>query len=208
MVVTQWVMPTQDERCGCKIGRIAAEYDLPDVDSWVVDAWQQETSVRTLAEEFNEDVIAVALSEADARQVMWNRTPVYDALHTDELSDDEEIEIRRELERAGIDVGGLASDLVSHQTMYRHLTKCLDASRSDERTLTERREAARETVYALQNRTELVTESTLKTLHSADVTDIGAVEVLVDISVVCSDCDSSMDFETAIEDGCDCTLSG
>lgn len=200
-------MTVQDEQCGCKIGRIAAKYDLSDVDSWFVSAWQQETSVRTLADEFNEDVIAEALSEANVRGVMWNPTPVYDALHTGELSDAEEIEIRGELERAGINVDGLSSDLVSHQTVYRHLTKCLDASRSDERTLAERREAARETVYALQNRTELVTESTLKTLQSADTTDIGAVEVLVDIRVVCSDCDSSMDFETAVEDGCDCTPS-
>ena len=88
--------------------------------------------------------------------------------------------------------------------MYRHLTQCLDASKGDDRTPDERRETAKDTVYALQQRTEIVTESTVEALQSAGITDLGEIEVLVDLTVVCSDCGRSMDFESAVDDGCDC----
>lgn len=52
-----------------------------------------------------------------------------------------------------------------------------------------------------------MTESTLETLESAGVTGLGDVEVLVDIQVVCEQCGRSMEFETAIDEGCPCTTS-
>lgn len=197
-------MPSEKDGCGCKVGRVTREYELANADSRLVDEWQSGTSVRQLARELNEDLIESRLAGANLSTVEWNLSPVYEALHTDELSEAEAIEIRRELDRAGVDVEGLSSDLVSHQTVYRHLTQCLDASQNDDRTPEERRETARDTVYALQQRTELVTESTIETLLSAGVTELGDLEVVVDLQVVCGDCARSMDFETAITDGCDC----
>lgn len=197
-------MPSQNDGCGCKVGRVTREYGMPNADSRLVDEWQRGTSVRQLARELNEDLIESRLAGASLSNVEWSLSPVYEALHTDELSEAETIEIRRELDRAGVAVEQLSSDLVSHQTVYRHLTGCLDATRSDDRTPDERRESARDTVYALQQRTELVTESTIETLLSAGVADLGDPEVVVDLQVVCGDCGRSMDFETAITDGCDC----
>lgn len=199
-------MTDRDGDRGCKIGRTATEYELADVDTRLVDDWQSGMSVRRLAELFNKDIIELVLNAANVRQVEWSRSPVYEALRTDELSEAETLKIRRELDRAGIDVEKLSSDLVSHQTVYRHLTQCLDASKSQERTPEERRETARNTVYALQNRTEVVTESTLETLQSAGVTDLEDAEVLVDLQIVCRNCGRSMDFESAIDGGCDCQL--
>lgn len=197
-------MPSENDSCGCKVGRVTREYEVPNADSRIVDEWQSGTSVRQLARELNEDLIESGLAGANLGTVEWSLSPVYEALHTDELSEAEAIEIRRELDRAGVDVERLSSDLVSHQTVYRHLTQCLDASRSDDRTPEQRRETARDTVYALQQRTELVTESTIETLLSAGVAALGDPEVVVDMQVVCGDCGRSLDFETAITDGCDC----
>lgn len=197
-------MTEQRDGCGCKVGRVVAEYAIPDGDA-LVEGWQRGTSVRQLTEELNERIVESALTEANVGRVEWSRTPVYEALHTDELTEAEEIEIRRELGRAGVDVETLSSDLVSHQTVYRHLTQCLDASKDVDRTPEERREAARDTVYALQQRTAVVAESTLETLQSAGVANLGDAEVLVDVDVVCSDCGRSMSFESAITDGCDCS---
>lgn len=198
-------MTDQRDDCGCKVGRVVTEYGVPYGDARLVERWQDGTSVRRLTEELNETIVESELNAANVGHVEWSATPVYEALHTDELAEAEAIEIRRELDRAGVDVERLSSDLVSHQTVYRHLTRCLDASKSDDRTPEERRETARDTVYALQQRTAIVAESTLETLQSADVTDLGDVEVLVDLQVVCGDCGRSMDFETAIHEGCDCT---
>ena len=197
-------MTSQGAGCGCKIGRVTAEYEVSNVDARLVERWQSGTSVRRLTEELNKDVVESELDAANVGNVEWSRSPVYEALHTDELSDAEEIEIRRELDRAGVDVEQLSSDLFSHQTVYRHLTQCLDASKDDDRTPDERRETAKDTVHALQQRTEIVSESTIEALQSAGIADLGAVEVLVDLTVVCSDCGRSMDFESAVDDGCDC----
>lgn len=197
-------MSKQQDGCGCKIGRIITEYGLSELNSQLVQNWQNDTSVRGLTEDFNKNLIEVELSDANVGQVEWSRTPVYEALYTDKLPEADAIEIRRELDRAGIDVEQLSSNLVSHQTVYRHLINCLDASKDNEQTPHERREKARDTVYALQQRTEIVTEQTIETLQSASVTDLGEVEVLVDLQVVCNDCGRSMDFETAISDGCNC----
>jgi len=192
------------ENCSCKIGQVMTEYGLPNGNAYLVSEWQDGGSIRHLTEEFNKDIIESALTAANVDRVEWSRTPVFEALHTDELGKTEEIEIRRELERAGVNVEQLSADLVSHQTVYRHLTKCLDASKDDEKTPEQRREKAQDTVHALQQRTELVTESTIETLQSADITNLGDTEVLVDIQVVCNNCGRSMDFETAICDGCQC----
>lgn len=197
-------MTRQHDDCGCKVGHVATEYDLPYEDARFAEKWRSGTSVRRLTEELNKDIIKVELSVANMGQVEWSQSPVYEALHTTELSAAEEIEIRRELDRAGIDVEQLSSDLVSHQTVYRHLTQCLDASKGDDQTPDERRETARDTVYALQQRTKLVTESTIETLQSAGITKVGDVEVLVDLRIVCENCGRSMDFESAISEGCEC----
>jgi DNA-binding transcriptional ArsR family regulator len=198
-------MTSERVDCSCKVGRVAEEYDVSEITARLVDDWQSGTSVRKLTEELNERVVQSALTAANVGQVEWSRTPVYEALHTDELSDAEAVQIRRELDRAGVDVDELSSALVSHQTVYRHLKRCLDASKGDDPTPDERRETARDTVYALRQRTEAVTESTLETLRSAGVTDLGDADVLVDLQVVCNDCGRSMDFESAITDGCDCS---
>jgi len=192
------------EDCGCKVGRVSAASDRDDVDDWLAAAWQDGTSVRSLTRRFNEDLVDAALTAVDGSRLEWSRTPVYEALDTDELPESEAIEIRRELERAGVDVEGLADDLVSHQTVYRHLTDCLSASGPAEKTATERREQARDRIYALQQRTSLVTESTLDSLQNAGVTDLGAPDVLVDVRIVCRDCGRSMDLEQVLTDGCEC----
>lgn len=190
--------------CGCKIGRITTKHTVSDVESRLGEEWQTDTSVRRLTEDLNSTIIEDELNNANVGNVEWSRTPVYKALHTDDLSDADEIEIRRELERAGIDVEQLAADWVSHQKVYRHLTQCLDASKDDEQTPAERREQARNTVHALQQRIELVTRSTLETLQAAGITKLGTIEMLVDIQVVCGEYGQSMDLETAISNGCHC----
>lgn len=197
-------MADQENGCGCKFGRVTRGYGTSIDDSRIADKWRNGTSVRELTDELNEEIIESELSAANVDQIGWNLSPIYEALHTDDVSEAEEIEIRRELDRAGVDPEQLSSDLVSHQTVYRHLTECLEASHSDDRTPDDRRENAKDTVHALQHRTEIVTESTLESLRAAGVTDLGETSVLVDIQVVCSDCGRSMSFDDAISNGCDC----
>ncbi|WP_137285850.1 rod-determining factor RdfA [Halorussus salinisoli] len=197
-------MTGKEDGCGCKVESVRTDYGLQYRDDQLVQKWQSGVSVRKLTENLNKDIIEAALSAANVTQHQWSRSPVYEALTTDELSEAEEIEIRRELDRAGVDVEQLSSDLVSHQTVYRHLKQCLGATKDDSQTPDERRQKAKDTVFALQQRLETVTESTLETLQSAGIADLGETDVLVDLNVVCSDCGRSMGFETAVRDGCSC----
>lgn len=198
-------MASQRDSCGCKIGHTSIEYSISNLDSRLVEKWKNGSSVRQLAEDLNKEIIESELNAADVGYVAWSQTPVYEALHTDELSEAEEIEIRRELDRVGVNVEQLAADLVSHQTVYRHLTQCLNTSKEDDQTPDERREKAKNTVYALQQRTEAVTESTIDSLTTAGVTDLGDPQVLIDLQIVCNDCGQATDFETAINEGCNCS---
>ena len=197
-------MTDRQTDCNCKIGRATAEYELSDVNSRLAREWRDGKSVRRLTEEFNKEIVESVLTTVNLSQVEWSRTPVYEALHTDELNDAEALEIRRELDHAGVDVSELSSDLVSHQTVYRHLKQCLEATKDDDQTTEERRQKAKDTVYALQQRTELVTESALDTLRSAGITDLDEIDVIVNIQVVCNTCGRSMDFRSAVHEGCDC----
>lgn len=197
-------MTSQRNGCGCKVGRVSRVYELPKEDTQLVEKWQSGTSVRQLTEEINKDIVRSKLETANVGQIKLSQSPVYKALHTNELSKAEEIKIRRELDHAGIDVEKLSSDLVSHQTVYRHLKQCLDVSKGEDQTPNERREKAKDTVYALQQRTEIVTESTIHMLQTADITNLGNIEVVVDLQIVCDDCGRSMDFESAISQGCKC----
>lgn len=195
---------TADAGCNCKVSRERDRYDIDADDATLVADWQDGTSVRSLARTFNEALIDARLQSVDGSSVAWNRLPVYEAVKTDDLDQSDVIEVRRELERVGVDPDELEADLISHQTMYRHLTSCLNATATTDATPEDRREKARDTVYALQRRTTIVTESTMETLQSAGVTDIGDPDVLVDVQIVCRECGQSMDFETALADGCNC----
>lgn len=195
---------SDDSPCNCKVHRMRARYDVDADDETLAADWRNGTSVRSLAQSFNEALIDARLESVDGSAVSWDRLPIYEAIKTDELAETDGIEVRRELERGGVDPDDLESDLSSHQTMYRHLSSCLNASAGPDPTPEERRENARDTVYALQRRTTLVTESTMGTLQSAGITGVTDPDVLVDIQIICRECGQSMDFETALTESCNC----
>lgn len=91
-------MTQRENSRGCKIGRITAEYGFSDIDSRLAEDWQRETSIRL----FTKDLIESERDAANVGHVEWSRTPVYETLHTDELSEVETIEVRRELDLAGL----------------------------------------------------------------------------------------------------------
>lgn len=195
---------TETGDCTCKVGRLTDSHGLEEIDDWLVADWQSGTSVRDLTAAFNEELVESHLANADVSLLDWDPTRVIEALDANSDTDAEGIEAQRALERAGFDPDALESDRVSHQTIYRHLTDCLDASVDAELDDDERLENTRETVFALQRRTELVTNSRLESLDAAGVTDLGDPEAIVDIQVVCRDCGESMAFDSALAESCNC----
>lgn len=181
-----------DQRAACcKLGRVAGEYGLSRLDDDLVAYWtgdgDEQHSTRELAALVNQRVLEAALREAGVSYKEGELENTYRLLTDDDVTSGTRVQTRNELERDGVPVEAVESDFVSHQTVYNHLTKCLEASLEtpdDE----ERLERGAEKLGALQNRTEAVTVDTIAQLRRNDVIDVGEFDVLVSVTVTCEEC--------------------
>jgi hypothetical protein len=112
-------------------------------------------------------------------------------------------EVRRQLERDGVDLDSVESDFVSHQAIHTYLREHRGAELETEEE--SRIEKETRTIRRLQGRISVVTESGLTRLSNAGDVTIGDFEVLTDVQVYCSDCGSQYEAVELIErGGCDC----
>lgn len=198
--------------CGCKLGRVAAKYELSDLDETLVRYWtgdgDEQRSTRDLATYVNQQTLETALIDADIPPKDGEVENTYRLLTSDDVTSGTRIETRNELERDGVPIEAVESDFVSHQTVYNHLTKCLEASietPSDE----ERLERSEEKLGALQNRTVAVTADTIEQLDRNDVLAIGDFNVNVSVTVTCEDCFQEYTVRDLLDQrSCDCQELG
>ncbi|MXR51925.1 hypothetical protein GRX03_09970 [Halovenus sp. WSH3] len=191
--------------CTCKVGRVAADRNLA-VDGELVERWTGEDrqSTRDLAEWFNKRVLRAALTEAGVPTKDGDIRAYHRLLTDDDVTSGDRIEARRELQREGVDTDTLDEQFVSHQTVYTHLTDCLDASLSTP-TNEERIDDATTTVGRLQSRTEAVTSDTIERLAEHGALDIGAAEVFVTVQVACQECNRQYAVRELLDrGGCHC----
>jgi hypothetical protein len=201
-------MSSTPSSCGCKLGRIADTYDLSDLDADLVAYWTGETgeqhSTRSLATVVNQRVLEAALQEANVSVKEGEVENTYRLLTGDDVSSGTRVETRTALQHDGVPVEQVESDFVSHQTVYNHLTDCLDTTLdtpSDEERLTK----SREKLGALQSRTAAVTTDTIEQLDHNGVVDIGEFNVVISATVTCEDCYQQYTVQEFLEQGaCDC----
>ncbi|MFB6131764.1 MAG: rod-determining factor RdfA [Salinigranum sp.] len=211
MVMDQELMPdggtTRTSRS--KVARVIDKYGLNDLDNELVSLWTGEGterySLRELETYVNQRILRAAMQEADMNPLMGEVENLYDLLTDDETSEGVRLEACKRLEREGVDVDAIRDDFVSHQSIHtylkQHLEVSYDRSESDE----DRIERANGTILSLQNRTEAVTEGTLRNLRNADVLDLDGFEVFVDIRVACDDCGRYYEINELLERrGCEC----
>ncbi|PSP94807.1 hypothetical protein BRC91_04455 [Halobacteriales archaeon QS_4_62_28] len=190
-----------------KVARVIEEYDLDGMGAQLEAAWTGETgertSLRDLANEFNEALLEAALRGAGVSPLNFEVSGTYDALRGG--SGPEATRAERRLERESVDTDTLAADFVTHQAIHTYLTKERDASLpEDEGDPVERKV---ETIEKLQGRVAAVTESTVSSLASADELNGDEYDVLVDIRVVCPACDSDYPVgELLRRGGCECSV--
>ncbi len=123
----------------------------------------------------------------------------YRLLTGDDVSSGTQVQTRKELERDSIPIDEVESDFVSHQTVYNHLTDCLEASL--ESPSDGRLERSQDKLGALRNRTAAVTEDTVAQLARNDVLDVGEFDVLVNVTVSCKDCRQQYTIRDLLEQG-------
>lgn len=200
--------PSSTPSCNCKLGRIAAKYELSGLDDDLVAYWTGETeedySTRSLATVVNQRVLRAALQNANVSSRDGEIKNTYRLLTDDDVSSGERVEIRSDLQRDGVPISQVESDFVSHQTVYNHLTDCLGAkldSPSDEELLTK----SENKLGALQSRTEAVTADTIEQLNHKGIVDIGDFNVVISTTVICEDCYQQYTVQEFLEQGtCDC----
>lgn len=190
---------------GTKVARVIDAYDLSGMGARLESAWTGEsgerTSLRDLADEFNETVLETALREAGISALDFEVTGTYEALRHG--SGSEEMRARRRLEREGVDVNALVSDFVTHQAVHTYLTTERGATLPERDGNTVDRKI--ETIDKLNGRVAAVTETAIESLISEAELDRTSYEVLVDVRVVCAECGTDHSVgELLRRDGCPC----
>jgi hypothetical protein len=201
-------MSDKTKKRGTKVAKLIDEYDLSEMGAQLEAAWTgtsgERTSLRDLADEFNERLLEVALQEVSVSSRDLEVTGTYKSLQ--EGSSSEKTRAQRRLEREGIDIEALSNDFVTHQAIHTYLREDRDVSLPENgQNLVERKT---ETLEKLQGRVSAVADSTVKSLDSADKLDHSDYDILVDVQAICSKCGSSQSIGGLLnQGGCRCTDS-
>jgi hypothetical protein len=188
-----------------KVARLIEEYDLEGIGAELERRWtatEDRSSLRELATMFNQRLLEHALESADVRPLDGEVANTYRLL-TDEESGADRTRIRRRLERDGLDVDSLESDFVTYQAIRTYLKKHRGAEYAPKETDPIEREITN--VQQLRGRIDSVTAGKIDQLDRAGHLDIGQFRTLVDVQVVCEDCNSQFDAVELLErGGCNC----
>ncbi|MFB6233907.1 MAG: rod-determining factor RdfA [Halopenitus sp.] len=200
-------MSEDGSRPSSKVARVIEEYDLEGYGAELEAAWTGEagdrTSLRDLADEFNQQVLDAAIRESGGAPVSTEVESTYRTLTSDDVPEADRMRKRRELEREGVDIDAVLNDFVTHQAVHTYLTDYREASLPDRSADVLDRKA--ETLERLQGRTTAVAESTLETLTEADEVTDREYELFVDVRVVCGDCGTDYSIGDLLrQGGCDC----
>jgi hypothetical protein len=191
-----------------KVARLIDEKGLEPLGAELERLWtadEDRRSLRELASYFNRELLRQALDEAEVRLVDGEIENIYRLL-TDEDAGADRTRIRRRLERNGIDVDAVENDFVTYQAIRTYLKKHRGAEYTPEEVDPIEREIAN--IQQLRGRVDSVTEGKLSQLREMDRLDLGTFRTLVNVQVVCEDCNTQFDVVELLERGrCNCSDS-
>jgi hypothetical protein len=195
-----------------KVERIIDRYEVPELETTLVERWtatgEERSSLRELARDVNVGLLEAALAEAGVDTLDGEVQNYYRLLADDDVSAGRRTEARSRIDRAGVDVDQLERDFVSHQAVHTFLTE--RAGVSYEGAPREGRiERTRQSLQRLRGRVETVADNNLVRLAEAGDLDVGDVSVLLSVTAVCNDCGRQYDLDTLLDEGqCACAGDG
>lgn len=193
------------ERRG-KVAILIDEYDLQGIGTELEQLWtadEDRRSLRELADHFNRRLLQQALNEANIQTLDGEVENSYRLLTDEDVTDADRTRIRRRLERDGVDVDALLDDFVTYQSIRTFLQKHRGAKYAPDTKDPLEREA--ETIRQLRGRVVSVTEGAIDRLRNSDQLTLGEFRTLVDVQVVCEECNTQYDVDELCErGGCDC----
>jgi len=189
-----------------KVARLIEEHDLEGFGAEMEARWTAEEdrmSLRALAAYFNQEVLRTRLEAAGITMLDGELENIYRLLTDDDVSAAERTQVRRRLQRDGLDVDAVEDHFVTYQAIRTYLTEYRDAEYvRDDRDPIEREV---ENVERLRGRVETVTSGKLEQLRERGDLSLGSFRTVVDVKVVCEDCHSQYDVLDLLDrGGCDC----
>ncbi|MFP9191462.1 rod-determining factor RdfA [Natrialbaceae archaeon A-CW1-1] len=191
-----------------KVVRVIEQYGLSNTGKWLEDQWirsEDRVSLRELETKFNQRILEAALADASVETLTEDVSRAYDLLIGETGSSGEQTQLRRQLERAGVDVEAVCDDFVTYQAIRSYLTNVRGVN-PPEKTNTDVRERAADTIAQLRERTAVITSSKIEQLEQSGQLDIGDARTRVDVRVFCESCGRQYEIDELLEKGgCDCT---
>ncbi len=189
-----------------KVARLIDEYELESLGAELERLWTAEEdrrSLRDLAAYFNQQLLQRALENADVRPLEGEVENIYRLLST-ESSGADQTRIRRRLQRDGVDIDTIENDFVTYQAIRTYLKKHRGAEYTPDETDPIEREITN--IQQLRGRVDSVTAGKLRQLEKTGDLDLGTFRTLVDVRVICEDCNTQFDVIELLERGhCDCS---
>ncbi|MCG1003271.1 MULTISPECIES: rod-determining factor RdfA [Halobacterium] len=190
-----------------KVARLVDEYGLDGVGAELEARWtatgDDHWSLRDLATHFNRELVRERLYEAGIHPSESEVGDVVRSLTGGGTGAAEQTQLRRRLEREGVDVDALGDDVVTYQAVRSYLKDYRGAEY--ERDTGDRLETVADAVQKLRGRLVSVTETKLDQLRSTSRLTLGEFRVMVDVRILCTECDSQYSVsELLTAGGCDC----
>lgn len=192
-----------------KVAEVINEYNLTGMGSHLENKWLgkdgKRTSLRDLAELFNQSILESALDGAGETTIEYDLKSTYHILTGEDVSSSDRLRKSRQLERAGIDVDDLRNSFVTHQAIHTYLTKYREVEIDGQELDPERKI---KTIERLEGRTAAVADTTLDELIAANHVANREYQIFVDVRTVCEECGSSYRLvELISQGGCTCERS-
>jgi len=195
----------------CKVGNLIEHYNIEsassegDVNDYLIQRWvgggeYTPTGLRPLKDWLNKQALKSVYTNSNRDTFDARIDSEYEAITGEEV----DTAIIEDLSADGIDSEDLRSDLISTATLYRHLTNCLEANKSEksEKPTTDWERDKLE--YAKT----VVEQSVQESLSSLDtkgkVPGASNATITTEVVVGCPECNTQVGFERALARGYIC----
>jgi hypothetical protein len=162
-------------------------------------------SVRELTDWYNKRVLKSVFNDQNKMLLDGEVDLIYDLLTSEEASAGMKVQTRHRLKKHDINDEKILSDFISRQTLYRHLNNCLSLSYSPPSDDIDPSQKFRNKISQLEGRVAIVSKDGLKQLRNKGTLHIEDPEIIVNISVLCKECNYMTTATDLFEnDTCDC----
>lgn len=198
----------------CKVDSLIEKHDLslsdPSYDSvedylasrWVGSDGRSPQGYRTLADWFNERVLAAIYEAAGRSTVSVHLEGEYELVTGNDSLD--RAELAADLAADGLDIDDIARDMISGSTMHNHLRNCTDVEKAERQSESTSQWQLGEFDVARELAKSKVDDTLASLASTGRLPRADESEVTVDVKLSCPDCSTRVPFDVAVERGYIC----